>query len=332
MKFPNFYESPYFKYTIVLPILMVAISLFLIPSIGMGIDLAGGTRITVADTGSVDVKAVEQALAPFGLEDLSVKFIENPLTSSKGVIVEYRGNPDILRAERIAATDSNASVALLDPFVVSKADLGDNATADRYLEVAKTDFDSRVQSTLLSFLGASEKQVTRTQIGASLGQEFWDSSLRAMFIAFVLVAAVILILFREIVPSAAVVQSAIFDIVTAAGGMVVFGIPLTLPTIAALLLLVGYSVDTDILITDRVLRRSEGTPEERAFSAILTGLTMTGTTVVAVSVLVAFSYFSQITTIFQIGSVLLIGLFADVLNTWVTNATLVIWWAKRKKK
>ena len=56
-------------------------------------------------------------------------------------------------------------------------------------------------------------------------------------------------------PSGAVVLSAFADIVMTAAVMTVIGIELTLPTTAALLMLIGYSVDSDILLTMRVLKR-----------------------------------------------------------------------------
>jgi preprotein translocase subunit SecF len=153
-----------------------------------------------------------------------------------------------------------------------------------------------------------------------------------LFIAFILVAAVVFILFREVVPSFAVLQAVVFDIIVALAGMSVFSIPLTLPTIAALLLMIGYSVDTDILVTERVLKRKEGGVRERAYGAFITGLTVTGTTLTVVTILALFSYFNQMTTIFQIASVLLFGLLGDLPATWFTNTVLITWWAEHKKK
>jgi len=315
----------------VLPALLLIGALLLLPSIRMGIDLAGGTRITVMDTAAVDARAVEQELSQFGLDDLSVKLIQNPLTGKNGVIVEYTGNKELLRAEKIAATSPEEAMALASSFITSKDAVGTNASAADYVTIAKADFRTKVQSNLIGYLSASEEQVSSTEIGAALGKEFWESSQRALIIALVLVLAVVFIVFRELVPSLAIAQAAIFDIIFAAGGMGLFGIPLTLPTVAALLLILGYAVDTNILLTDRVLKRSEGSVRERAWGAFGTALGMIGTTVVAVTVLTTFSYFNQTTTLFQIGSVLLCGLIADMVNTWFTNAVMVIWWAERKK-
>ena len=56
-------------------------------------------------------------------------------------------------------------------------------------------------------------------------------------------------IFRDFVPSIAVITVALSDIIIAIGGMSLFGIPLSVASVGAILMLIGYSVDTDILLT-----------------------------------------------------------------------------------
>jgi len=92
-------------------------------------------------------------------------------------------------------------------------------------------------------------------------------------------------------------------------------------------MLIGYSIDTDIMLTTRVLKR-EGKSIEEAFSgAFKTGMTMTLTTLAAVSVALIFT---DSEVIKQIMTILLIGLIVDIINTWVQNAGLLVWYAQRK--
>ena len=114
--------------------------------------------------------------------------------------------------------------------------------------------------------------------------------------------------------------------------MAIFQIPLSLATIPALLMLIGYSVDTDIMLTTTVLKRREKELHERAGDALVTGLTMTTTTVAALFVMLILSYFGQIIIVFEIAAVLLFGLFADLISTWFMNAEILLWYAKRKNK
>ena len=76
----------------------------------------------------------------------------------------------------------------------------------------------------------------------------------ALAFAFLFMSITVFIIFRNLVPSLAVIAAALCDIIIAVGGMSLFGIPLSVATVGALLMLIGYSVDTDILLTTRVLK------------------------------------------------------------------------------
>jgi preprotein translocase subunit SecF len=126
------------------------------------------------------------------------------------------------------------------------------------------------------------------------------------------------------------------DMLIAAAFMNVAGIELSLGTVAALLMLIGYSVDSDILLTTRVLKR-RGTVQENISNAMKTGITMTTTTLAALVVMYVvstYSYlvipsFSQITLLSNISIVLIFGLVADLLNTWLLNTSVLRWYVTR---
>jgi len=146
------------------------------------------------------------------------------------------------------------------------------------------------------------------------------------------VILVIFVVFREIVPSLAVIGAATFDVLAALAAMAVLGIPLSLASIPALLMLVGYSVDTDIMLTTKVLKRRDADPRTRAQDSLLTGLTMTGTTLVAVAFMTVLSFYAQIFVVFDLAVVLFFGLIGDLISTWFMNAPVLLWYAEKKAK
>jgi preprotein translocase subunit SecF len=165
-------------------------------------------------------------------------------------------------------------------------------------------------------------------IGPALGASFFAQAQLALVLAFLFMAITVFIVFRIPTPSFYVILSAFADIVEAFALSQFLGIKLSLATFTALLLLIGYSVDTDILLTVRVLK-SEGDISAKIRGAMKTGMTMlsaTGAALLALFVMHASS------TITQIASVLLIGLVFDVLNTWITNAGLLRWYIERKQR
>lgn len=164
---------------------------------------------------------------------------------------------------------------------------------------------------------------------AALNQVYW-----ALAIAFIFMSITVFIIFRNFVPSMAVILAALSDILIAAGGMSLFGIPLSIASVGALLLLIGYSVDTDILLTTRVLKRREGTVTERALEAMKTGLTMSAAAIgamVALYVVTAF-FIPSADTLANIAAVLIIGLVADILATWLMNLGILRWYVESGRR
>jgi preprotein translocase subunit SecF len=167
--------------------------------------------------------------------------------------------------------------------------------------------------------------------GSSLSESFYKQLLIAILIAFIFMAIVVFILFRSFVPSMAVIISAFADILMTLVLVDIVGIKMSTAGIIAFLMLIGYSVDTDIMLTTRILKRTEGTLNQRFYGALKTGLTMTLTSFFAMSIaLVIVSSFSI--TLTQIFTILVIGLGFDILNTWITNVSILKWYAIKKRK
>ena len=163
------------------------------------------------------------------------------------------------------------------------------------------------------------------QIGESFGKSLQYQAVIALIFSFIGMAVVVFLSFRTFVPSAAVVLSAFADMAMTAAMINIVGIPLSLGTTAALLMLIGYSVDSDILLTNRVLKR-QGKLNDKLMGAFHTGIIMTSTTLAATTALFIVSWFGSVQILMEISAVLLIGLVADILNTWLTNVGILKWY------
>jgi preprotein translocase subunit SecF len=166
--------------------------------------------------------------------------------------------------------------------------------------------------------------------GASLSEGFYKQLIIALIISFILMSLVIFVMFRTFIPSIAVIFAALSDIIIPLAIVDFFGLKLSAAGIAAFLMLIGYSVDTDILLTSRAIKNKEGHHNERIFGAFKTGILMTGTALAAV--LPAFFLVTGLPDSFkQIFLILALGLFADIVNTWLTNASIIKWYCVKKK-
>ncbi len=178
-------------------------------------------------------------------------------------------------------------------------------------------------------LGALKKdQYTVDSTGPSLGAAFFKQAIISVIIAFVLISGVVYLYFRAALPSFYAVFSVFADMLFALAMFNLFDLRLTTAGVAAFLMLIGYSIDTDILLTTRVLKRKEGSVAERMASAVPTGMTMTVAALAAV--LVAF-YATDSELLKQIMFILGWGLVADIIYTWFFNAPLLRMYVEKQE-
>jgi len=233
-------------------------------------------------------------------------------------------NPTDIQALKEALSDK------LEDFSVRE--ISDLRTAEQIAFVVQTTEDVETTKTVLQdYLGyeITEENSSVEFTGSALSSAFYSQLRLAIILAFIFMAIVVFIIFRTFIPSLAVVLSAFADITMTLALVDFLGWRISSAGIVAFLMLIGYSVDTDIMLTSRLVKRREGGLNSRMFSAFKTGLTMTLTSIAAVIVaLIITAGFSD--TLRQIFSILAIGLGFDILNTWLTNATILKWYMEKK--
>lgn len=202
------------------------------------------------------------------------------------------------------------------------AEFGTERQKGILVEVSKTD-ETAFRKTLEEQLGfpLTDDNLSIEVVGSSLGASFYRQMLRALLISFVLIGIVVFIAFRSWVPALATVFSIIIDMSVTLAIINIIGVKISTAGLAAFLLLIGYSVDSDMLLATRAIKQKEGELMDRVLSAIITGLTMTITAIVAV-----FAGYIITTSIVlkEIFIILAIGLCVDVVVTYMLNAPITI--------
>lgn len=319
-----------YKRLLIVPVIVLVVSLYFAFQIKLGIDFTGGTMIEGPVTNDFSIPDLKAKIdAQFMLEDLSVR---KAMGLGTHVRVEFKGESSLIKAEvALAAGDFQRAIDLSKPIAGELQVTGTlQQQADAYVASARKNLQASLVSMLAAELGVAIDSFNINAVGPSLGSLFLTQAQNALIISFVLIVILVFAFFRTPVISLGVVQSAVFDLLLGLGVIGAFQIPLSLPTIAPLLMLIGYSVDTDIMLTDRVLKRKSGTVKERLNGAIKTGMTMTGTTLGAVTSLFVFSHLAGISMLSNISLILMIGLVGDIIATWFTNASVILWYLERK--
>lgn len=350
----NPYKTQKYKYYMALPLVLYFVFFFIAfvyPGVQRGIDLSGGTLLRASLSQETDTTTLRNdILASFPLNDLQINTTSGPLGSK--ILVQFSHEDNLENARQLleqAKTDlssnptnaislSRQSIRELSPYFFET--FPENLSAQQSVAFAETSFQTaqknfsdQLDRFLMQKLGLSSAQeISRNEVGASLGESFYSSAIFVAIVGIFLLSLVIFAFFRDFVPSVAIIAGAVFDILGALALMAIFGIPLSLSTIPALLMLIGYAVDTEILMTTRVTTRKDEALPERAFSAMVTGLTMTMTALVALLSMLVISFYGQITVVFEIAAVLFFGLLADIISSWMLNTPLMLWYEERKEK
>ncbi len=302
----------------------------------------GGLSITIASNQSISSAEADllKAYSDYGNYTSEVVLISNINASLK----QDPGNSTLTSMLKATELNASRSASALSSDIASEySSLGVLTQGQTY---NKTNPDSMVSSAAAVLNSANDAYKVKVvsalrsilpftsysyQIITPTLSSYFLSEMRDIIIfSFIAVAIVVLLIFRTGVPSFAVVFGAANDLLIALGAMGAFGIPLGVASIGGLLMLVGYSIDTDILSAMRILKRTDGTPESRALSTMKTGITMTTTALIVFSILFIVSYLSFIPTYFEISGVVLAGLAGDILATWFGNVVLILWYKKRK--
>ena len=304
---------------------------------GVEIELEQNEKLAAAE---IALRHFYEAYVEFTKADFEVASFNSTINSGNATDLERLksglADAEARRSAALSAMNTYAETIKtnVEPFigqvnVSSGMDAGKmkDTVSAAYAE-AKSVYKEKVISTLRSKMEFNE--FTYKDVSPSLSEFFLQKTVQMVIISFILTAIVVVIVFRSLVPSFAVMFGAINDIVFALGAMGLFGIPMTLASLGALLMLIGYSLDTDILLTTRIMKRTEGTPRERAYGAMKTGMLMTITTILSFGVLLVLSMITQLPTYYQIASVAVCGLVGDLIATWCTNAVIVLWSVESK--
>jgi len=221
--------------------------------------------------------------------------------------------------EQCGATDMGANVQNIEGRTT--------AILKTRAEISKECADKALSS--IGFTQEDLAKVIPTTFRPELGQTLIAQGSRVFIMAGILMMIVIFVAFRSIIPSIAVIQAAVFDVIIGLGALSLMGFEMSLAGFAALLMLIGYSVDTDIVLTSNVLKDRGKPLAEQVNRAFTTGITMTCTAIAAMTAVLIVSTFVQIETIHQIALVLVAGLSADLMTTWLVNVAILDWYLKR---
>lgn len=182
---------------------------------------------------------------------------------------------------------------------------------------------------IVKSVGVEVTDFTEETIGPTLGNLFFEQVRNTLIIAFILMSVVIFVIYRNLVSSFGIVFASLANILTTLAFTSLFGIELSFAGFAGLLMLIAFTVDTNIVLTSKIMASGTDGFRARYNKAFATGITLIAT-ITATMFIVLFLSTSKL--LVNIAEVLVIGFLSDLVFTWILNAGLLEIYFKRKFK
>ena len=210
-------------------IVILLLSLF-IRGLNLGIDFTGGTLVEVSYSSSVNTEEVRTNLRRSGLDSVVVQYFG----TSRDVLIRLPADPEVDAAE----TSSLIMSSLRVPYGETLAQTSEN-DSQRCIFQDGTTGDCTVQMRRVEF------------VGPQVGDELTEKGGLAMLYALIGILAYVAWRFEWRFALGAVI-ALVHDVLVTVGFFSLLGLEFSLPVLAAVLAVIGYSLNDTIVVFDRI--------------------------------------------------------------------------------
>jgi len=210
-------------------IVIVLLSLFF-RGLNLGIDFTGGTLVEVSYSSSVNTEEVRTNLRRSGLDGVVVQYFG----TSRDVLIRLPADPEVDAAESSSLIISS----LREPYGETLAESSEN-DSQRCVFQDGTTGDCTVQMRRVEF------------VGPQVGGELTEKGGLAMLYALIGILAYVAWRFEWRFALGAVI-ALVHDVVVTVGVFSLLGLEFSLPVLAAVLAVIGYSLNDTIVVFDRI--------------------------------------------------------------------------------
>lgn len=268
------------------------VALFTI-GLNFGVDFRGGVTIEVSDDEPIDIGAVRSAVQALNLGDVKVQEIRDFTGSDEAVVVFVERQEAPLEEEAAASEVTNDTSAVVDPTTEG----GDTAV----LESTQQQASLLVQQALRELLGEGIDFRKVDVVGPTVSGELIQKGVMA--VVFAIGAMLLYIWFRfEWQFSLGAITALVHDVIITMGMFAVTGLEFNLAIIAAILTIVGYSMNDTVVVYDRV-RENLRKFKQRPLGEVLD---------LSINDTLSRTVMTSVTTLLALGALYLIG--GDVLS------------------
>ncbi len=157
-------------------------------------------------------------------------------------------------------------------------------------------------------------------IGSSLGNLISQQIVNMLATAFILMSIVIFVIYRKLVPTFGIAFASLANILATLAITSLLGIKISFAGFAGILMLIAYTVDTNIVLTTKLVKSEVEQFKNNYRKALRTGLTLIATISITMFAIVLLSNSKLLVNLSEI---LIIGFISDLPFTWIFNSAIL---------
>jgi preprotein translocase subunit SecF len=315
-------------------IILASILIWIAWGLNLGIDFTGGSLLEVKYIEQrPDIEEVNQSLADLNLEGLNIQ-----PTGEKGYILRFKEISEETHQQILNRLNNIENIGEQSEADFEKG--GENIEITTDAENSKMELEAEAVT-----VSGSEDEVIEQRfeaIGPSIGEELKSKSIWAILLVLIAIVLYIAWAFRKVSYPVSSWKYGIVAIITLFHdilitlGIFIFlgkylGLEVNTPFVAALLTILGYSVNDTIVVFDRIrenLHKYEGEFEEIVDKSVRETITRSiNTSLTTELVLLAILVFGG-TTISEFVLVLVIGVLLGTYSSIFIASPLLVFWQK----
>ncbi len=314
----NLYAKRYYFFILSAIIILSGVVMYLVEGFNLDIEFEGGTIIEMRANDKMFTEANTQELQT-KIEDFVEKTINKPAKVQKSTSYDVSG------------TNTKG-------FDIITISIGSENTLSND-ELTKVE-----EAVVKEFkLTAKDPVVSEESVEPFIGKEIMNNGLKAVVIAFVLIVLYVWYRFKAMSGLSAgvfAIVGVLHDLLIMLSVYVIFQIPLNESFIAAILTVVGYSMNDTVIIYDRIrennrLLRKVPLPELVNSSILQTlnrSINTVVTSLIAITTVYIFAKINGINSMEQFSFPLIVGIAAGCYSSIFIASPLYVMWKESQKK
>lgn len=239
-------------------------------------------------------------------------------------------NNEVAEAESEEVSEGNTEA---ESEAVSEEAVANDAESKEVSEVGINDTKSAIVNALVDKYGIAENSISINEVSATISTDMWKTALLAVLVACIAMLIYITVRFRDLKTGASIVLALVHDVLIVLAFYAVVRVPVNSTFIAAILTVLGYSVNASIVIFDRIRENkskySKLSREEIIDTSIVQSMTRSVFTSLTTLFTIAALYFFGVQSVKEFALPIIVGIICGTYSSVFLAGSL--WYTMTKK-